>query len=136
MSGDVHEAVEAFDIEHCVMFLGNLTDDEKFSLYRLASVVAFPSLYEGFGLPPLEAMACGTPVVAASTASIPEVIGDAGILVRGYDERVWSDALTRATDDEKFKSELRQRGLQRSASFSWERAARHIAAILHEVTGK
>jgi glycosyltransferase involved in cell wall biosynthesis len=89
-------------------------------LYAAARVFAYPSLYEGFGIPPLEAMACGTPVVASTAGAFPEVLGDAALLVDPLDEAALADALRAAADDH---GALRRRGLERAAHYSWRRAA-------------
>jgi glycosyltransferase involved in cell wall biosynthesis len=89
-------------------------------LYAAARVFAYPSLYEGFGIPPLEAMACGTPVVASTAGALPEVLGDAALLVDPYDEDALAEALQAAAADQ---GDLRRRGLARSARYSWKQAA-------------
>jgi glycosyltransferase involved in cell wall biosynthesis len=98
-------------------------------LYAAATVFAFPSRYEGFGLPPLEAMACGTPAVVAAASSLPEVVGDAALLVSPDDEAGWAEALWRLLADGRLCDELRARGLHRAAQFSNERTARETLAI-------
>ncbi|MFH0829529.1 MAG: glycosyltransferase family 1 protein [Candidatus Kerfeldbacteria bacterium] len=133
LSDDVHRAAEKSNATQSIRFLGSVTNDELFALFRLARVLAFPTLYEGFGRPPLEAMAAGTPVVAARTSSIPEVVGDAGILISGYDEEEWANALIRAAEDTSERECLRNAGIERSSTFTWSRAAREISEILHEV---
>lgn len=133
LSHDVHATVESLGLTTAVRFTGGVSDAVKYALYRNARVVAFPSLYEGFGRPPLEAMECGTPVVAAATSSIPEVVGDAGILVSGYDEDAWAAALWSAAGDETVRQRLRAAGFARSTALDWNDAARHIATILHHV---
>jgi glycosyltransferase involved in cell wall biosynthesis len=132
LAGDIHQAVVKAGLEEHVHFLGIVNDVELQALYRQARVLAWPSRYEGFGRPPLEAMAVGTPVVAAATSSIPEVVGDAGILVTGDDEVAWVSALTSAAEDEERRRHLRQLGLQRSQRFTWERAALSVAKVVHE----
>jgi glycosyltransferase involved in cell wall biosynthesis len=94
------------------------------SYYNLATCLAHPAWYEGFGLPPLEAMACGTPVVVSNTSSLPEVVGPAGILVDPGDVEGWTAALQRVLEDENLQAQLGQEGLDRAASLTWERTAR------------
>lgn len=92
-------------------------------LYRAARLFVYPSLYEGFGLPPLEAMACGTPVIASRESSLPEVVGNAGILIDPYDEDELAAALLKVGSDPETRETLRQQGLKRSRTFSWRRTA-------------
>ena len=101
-------------------FAGYVADADLPALYAAARVFAYPSLYEGFGIPPLEAMACGTPVVASTAGALPEVLGDAALLVDPYDEDALAEALQAAADD---RGELRRRGLERAARYTWQRAA-------------
>lgn len=98
-------------------------------LYRAATAFAFPSRYEGFGLPPLEAMACGTPAVVADTSSLPEVVGDAALRVPPDDLAGWTTALWRLLADNGLREELRRRGLVRAGLFSYERVARETVAV-------
>jgi len=104
--------------------------DDLPALYRGARLVALPSLAEGFGLTALEAMACGTPVLAANTSSIPEVVGNAGLLVDPRDPDALAEAILRLLSDEPLRKELAARGLARAAGFSWERTARQILAVV------
>ncbi len=106
-----------------VKMLGFCRDEDLPALYRQAELLAFPSIYEGFGLPPLEAMACGTPVVASDASSVPEVVGEAGILVPPEDVAAWRAALRRGLDDLELRARLREAGLRRAAQFTWARAA-------------
>jgi glycosyltransferase involved in cell wall biosynthesis len=103
--------------------LGPVAPEDLPALYSSATVLAHPAWYEGFGLTPLEAMACGTPVVCSDRSSLPEVVGDAGILLDPSDVQAWTDALERITGDAAAASDLRRRGLLRAADFSWERSA-------------
>jgi glycosyltransferase involved in cell wall biosynthesis len=116
-----------------VRFIGWVAEEEKPALYRGAVAFVFPSRYEGFGLPPLEAMACGTPVVGSAAASLPEVVGDAGILLPPDDAEGMAGALIQLAEDEGFRAELSQRALGQAATFSWERTARETAAAYREV---
>jgi glycosyltransferase involved in cell wall biosynthesis len=103
------------------------------SLYRGARLVAMPSLAEGFGLPALEAMACGTPVVVGKTSAMPEVVGDAGLLVDPEDTGAIADAILRLLTQDPLRKELIAQGLARAKEFSWERTARQVLTVLDEV---
>jgi glycosyltransferase involved in cell wall biosynthesis len=102
------------------------------AILSAATAFAFPSLYEGFGLPPLEAMACGTPTVVADTSSLPEVVGDAALLHPPTDHEALADALLRVLEDESLRTTLRARGIERAAHFTWERSARETLAVYRE----
>jgi len=104
--------------------LDSVEPDQLPAIYNLARVVAHPAWYEGFGLPPLEAMACGTPVVVSDRSSLPEVVADAGIAVSPDDSEAWRKALERVIEDTDFAAGMRHRGILRAAQFSWARAAR------------
>jgi glycosyltransferase involved in cell wall biosynthesis len=127
-SGWAYEAVRAevsrLGLEQRVILAGFADDADLPVLYRAAAVFAYPALYEGFGLPVLEAMACGLPVVASNTSSLPEVAGDATLLVDPLDPAAIADALDRALGDSGLRADLAQRGLARAAEFTWVRAAR------------
>jgi glycosyltransferase involved in cell wall biosynthesis len=110
-------------------FAGYVSDDDLPSLYAAARVFAYPSLYEGFGIPPLEAMACGTPVVASNAGSLPEVLGDAALLVNPYDEDQLAEALDAAARDQ---GELRRRGLAQAARYTWGAAAERTWQIYRD----
>jgi glycosyltransferase involved in cell wall biosynthesis len=127
--------VEAAGVRQDVRFFGFVPEQTLAALYRLASVFAFPSLYEGFGLPPLEAMACGTPVVTSNMSSIPEVVGDAALLVDPYDVAAIADGLERVLGDAALRQALVARGLERVRAFSWERSVRAIHAGYMRVLG-
>ena len=94
------------------------------AFYRLARAFVFPSLYEGFGLPPLEAMACGTPVVTSNVSSLPEVAGGAALLVDPYDVDAIADGIVRAVTDETLRADLIARGTERARSFSWAQSVK------------
>ena len=112
-----------------VQLAGTPREEELLALYRSAAALAYPSRYEGFGLPLLEAMACGTPVIAARTSSIPEVTGDAAILLDPGDEAGWSAEIERVLDDTPHAARLREIGSRRAALFSWRRTAEETARV-------
>jgi alpha-1,3-rhamnosyl/mannosyltransferase len=107
-----------------VVLLGTVTDTRLRALYRGAAALVYPSFYEGFGLPLIEAMACGTPVIASRGTSIPEVVGDAGVLIDPADTNAWTIAILEVATDEHVRARLRTAGLRRAADFTWERTAR------------
>jgi glycosyltransferase involved in cell wall biosynthesis len=115
-----------------VRFLGRVTDDELAALYRGAAAYVDATLYEGFGYQVLEAMACGAPVVASSLTSIPEVVGDAGLLCDPRDPKAIAAALTRVLSNADEAAAMRERGLERAATFTWERTAKAFADVLDE----
>jgi glycosyltransferase involved in cell wall biosynthesis len=112
-----------------VCFPGFVPPEELPRWYQAATVFVYPSLYEGFGLPPLEALACGTPVIASNTSAIPEVVGDAGLLVDPRDEAALAAALRALLADPARRAALRAAGLARAARFSWARVARETRAV-------
>jgi glycosyltransferase involved in cell wall biosynthesis len=122
----LRRVVEVTGVRQDVRFFGFVPDRTLAALYRLASVFAFPSLYEGFGLPPLEAMACGTPVVTSRISSLPEVVGDAAVLVDPYSHEDIAEGLARALGDPALRAELVARGRLRVQAFSWERSVKAI----------
>jgi glycosyltransferase involved in cell wall biosynthesis len=132
----LRRAVHRHKLHKHVRFLGYLPDRTLAILYRLAAVFVFPSLYEGFGLPPLEAMASGTPVVTSNVSSLPEVSGDAAILVDPYDVDSIVDGLRRVVGDRAVAADLRRRGLERAREFSWERSVEKTRQVYQEVGGK
>ena len=119
--------------ERCVRFIGFVAEADKPALYRGAVALIFPSRYEGFGLPPLEALACGTPVVGSDASSIPEVVGDAGVLLPPDDAEGMAGALIQLATDEDFHTELRHRALAQAARFSWERTAQQTLAAYQDL---
>ena len=110
-------------VPEAVVKLGAVGEDLLLSLYRCATALVYPSLYEGFGLPVLEAMACGTPVIASRAASIPEVLGDAGILLDPLDVSAWKDAIVNVLNDDDRRCRMREKGLARASEFTWARTA-------------
>lgn len=128
----IDQALGRLNLESHVHFTGYLADTDLPALYSAAKAFVFPSLYEGFGLPPLEAMACGTPVITSNASSLPEVVGEAAIMVDPYDVEGLAAAIARVLDDALLRADLRTRGLQRAALFSWERTARETIAVYEQ----
>src|SRR6266852_1154556 len=128
----LRRAVHQHQLHKYVRFLGYLPEETLAVMYRLAGVFVFPSLYEGFGLPPLEAMASGTPVVTSNASSLPEVAGDAALLVDPYRPEAIADGIERVLCDETLRRDLRAQGLARARQFSWEQSVRRIREIYSE----
>ena len=116
-----------------IVLLGSVEESVLRALYRCATAFIYPSRYEGFGLPVLEALASGTPVIASRAASIPELTGDAAILLDPDDDRGWTDAVIRVGTDEELRRELGTRGIARAALFTWARTARATMDVYRKV---
>jgi glycosyltransferase involved in cell wall biosynthesis len=127
-----YDLVRELGLSGCVIFLGYVPDADMPALYSGATLLAFPSLYEGFGLPVLEAMACGTPVVTSAVSATAEVAGAAALLVDPYNTGAIASAIERLLHDDALRDELRALGLVRSQEFSWERTARETL-LLYEL---
>jgi glycosyltransferase involved in cell wall biosynthesis len=133
---ELRRAVHRYNLHKHVRFLGHMPDEALAVLYRLAAVFVFPSLYEGFGLPPLEAMASGVPVVASNVSSLPEVVGDAGLLVDPADPHEIAGGIYRVLTEPGLRDALRKKGLARAAEFSWERSVQQIRAIYGDTAAR
>jgi glycosyltransferase involved in cell wall biosynthesis len=129
----MRQSVHKHKLDKHVRFLGFQPMETLAAFYRLARAFVFPSLYEGFGLPPLEAMACGAPVVTSNVSSLPEVAGGAALLVDPYNEEAIADAIVRAVTDETLRAELIEKGIQRARTFSWAESVRRIHEIYMQV---
>ncbi len=129
----LRRAVHRYKLHKHVRFFGFVPDRTLAILYRLAKVFVFPSLYEGFGLPPLEAMASGTPVITSNVSSLPEVVGDAALLIDPYEPDALADAMGRVLTDTALQEDLRRRGYARVREFSWERSVARVREIYAEV---
>jgi glycosyltransferase involved in cell wall biosynthesis len=127
------EQLRASPAAEAILVSGHIPDDQLACLYSLADVFVYPSLYEGFGLPPLEAMQCGTPVIAGNTSSLPEVVGDAALLIDPRSPHELQTALADLLGSAQRRRELAQAGLVRSAGFSWSSTARRTAAVYRAV---
>jgi len=133
MDEEVFELVAELKLQRMVKFTGYVDDADLPALYSSCEVFVYPSLYEGFGLPPLEAMACGAPVVTSNTSSLPEVVGDAGVLVDPHDVTALARALANLLNDSIQRHNFRMAGFERAKLFSWERAAHETQAVYDQV---
>ena len=123
---ETKQLVADLKLEKKVRFLGRVSDLELAVLYSLADVFAFPSFFEGFGVPPLEAMACGAPVITSNTSSLPEVVGDAALTVDPHNIDELAKAITRLLGNEKLRDELRQKGFEHVQLYTWPKAAQKM----------
>lgn len=130
---EVFQLVGELGLQEQVLFLGRVSTEELVWLYNTARLLVAPSFYEGFGLTPLEAMACGTPVIASNTSSFPEVVGDAGLLVDPYEIEDLTVAMWRLLSDEDLRASLIEKGFKRVALFSWEKTARETLDLYHSL---
>jgi glycosyltransferase involved in cell wall biosynthesis len=130
------ELIQRLGLVGSVESLGTLPDDELVRVYGAADVLVMPSLHEGFGLPALEAMASGTPVVASNRGSLPEVVGDAGLLVDPEDIDAIADAVVRLITDSRLRADMTTRGIERARQFTWERTARATLDVYRAVAGE
>ncbi|MCC6405442.1 MAG: glycosyltransferase family 4 protein [Candidatus Yanofskybacteria bacterium] len=133
LEGPLYEAIRTSKDPHRVRFVGPIDAQDRACALSAASVLAYPSLLEGFGFPPLEAMACGTPVVASATSSLIEVVGDAGILVDPYRVDGLAGALEAVLQDAGLRSRMAAKGYERAARFTWSTAAERTLAVLRSV---
>jgi len=126
----VHEMIDKLNIRDRIEQLGYVEEEDMPALYSMASVYVYPSLYEGFGLPVLEAMQCGCPVVASNATSIPEVAGDAALLFDPHDVHAMAAAMLKVLTDARTREELVASGIRRAATFSWRRCAETMLAVI------
>ena len=132
-AGVVHEAARRLKIKDDVVFTGYVSDDDLPCLYRSAELFVYPSLFEGFGIPPLEAMAYGCPVIASRAGALPEVVGDAGVLVDPADHQALADVMIRVLNDPPQRAEMVRRGLKQAERFSWKDSAMKMRSIFETV---
>ena len=133
LSDEVYALVDELNLSARCRFLGPVSSDDLVYLYNAATCLAHPAFYEGFGLPPLEAMACGTPVVVSNVGSLPEVVGDAALLVDPNDTEALAVALGQILTDADLRAMLRSKGLAQAARFSWRPAAEETLAVYRRV---
>lgn len=132
----IFETIEKENLHNKVIVTGYVTDTEAICLIKNAIAFLFPSLYEGFGMPPLEAMACGIPVLTSNCASMPEVVGDAAVLVDPFSIAEIRDGIEKILDDEELRLALKKRGLRQCQKFSWSISASKLRKIGLELVGE
>ena len=130
---DLPAEIEKLALTDVIRWIGPVAEADKAGLYRMARVAIFPSMYEGFGLPPLEAMACGTPVIAADATSIPEVVGSAAYLIDPADSRALGGAIIAVLIQDPLYKQLQNQGLARATNFTWNKTAAQTLAIYRKV---
>ncbi|GAI86912.1 unnamed protein product, partial [marine sediment metagenome] len=127
------KVINELGLHEDVSFTGYLSDEEVALYYSNARCLLFPSLYEGFGFPALEAMACGCPVITSDNSSLPEVVGDAGVMVNPYDTDSLAQAMREVLTNSKLRDDMVRKGLEQSKKFSWERAAEQTQEVYEKV---
>lgn len=130
-SAEVLQLVEDLDVADLVRFPGYVPDETLQRMYATCTALVHPALYEGFGLTVVEGMVQGAPVIAADTSSLPEVVGDGGVMVPARDAEAWAQVMARVASSARFREELERRALERSSSFSWRRCAADTVAVYH-----
>lgn len=131
--GEIFETLSKLNLNDDVIFTGYIPDEDLVKFYNAADLFVYPSLYEGFGLPPLEAMACGTPVITSNTSSLPEVVGNAGLMVDPYDFDALADKMYQILTDDGLRNMLSKKSLHRAKMFSWEKTARETWKVYQDV---
>ena len=133
LNDDLSQVAADLGIAERVKFLGYVQEADLRVLYSAAKLFVYPSIYEGFGLPPLEAMACGAPVITSNTSALPEVVGDAAILIDPHNSETLCQAMQRVLCDDELRLRMRQQSRARATLFSWERTAEATLAVYQEL---
>jgi glycosyltransferase involved in cell wall biosynthesis len=132
-AGEIFQIITTLGLEDHVIFTGVVSDDDLVGLYNAADLFLYPCLYAGFGLPPLEAMACGTPVITSCSSSLPEIVGDAAKLINPYDPEKLASAINMVLSDDKTMKKLIKKGLKRAERFNWRKTAWETLKVYNEV---
>lgn len=132
-SHEIFRTLKVLGIEEKVIFTGPVSEKDLVALYNAADLFVYPCLYAGFGLPPLEAMACGTPVITSNNSSLPEVVGDAGLFINPYNTKELAQSINSLLGEEKTRKKLIKKGLKRSELFKWSDTAIKTLEVYEEV---
>lgn len=132
LDDSIYRKVQELSLLDDITFTGYVSEEDLPILYNMATGFVYPSLYEGFGLPPLEAMACGVPVITSNVSSLPEVVGDAGIMVDPYNVEELGDAIVRVVSSTELRQSLSDKGIKRASMFTWEKCARETLTVYEE----
>ena len=130
---EIFETIDKLNLQNDIVFTGYISDEDLPALYNAADLFVYPSLFEGFGLLPLESMACGTPVITSNTSSLPEVVGDAGIMIDPHDVDRLADAMHEVLSNDRLREDMIKKGLERAKMFSWEKCAKETLKVYEEV---
>ncbi|MBH2032237.1 MAG: glycosyltransferase family 4 protein [Pseudomonadales bacterium] len=130
IDADLHNTINKHKLHNKVLFTGRVSEEKLAALYKGALATVFPSIYEGFGLPVIESMACGTPVIASNTTSLPEVGGQAAYYFDPYNIESISDAMLKLANDDELRREMRANGFLQAKNYSWEKTAKSVSAAL------
>jgi glycosyltransferase involved in cell wall biosynthesis len=131
---EIFATVEQLGLEEKVIFPGFVADEHLPAIYNLADLFVFPSLYEGFGLPPLEALACGTPVITSDASSLPEVVGEAGLMVEATDVEALAEAMKQALGDAALREGMIVKGMKQAKKFTWEKTAAKLLSLYEAIS--
>ena len=131
--GEITSLISQLNMQKDIIFTGYVPDEDLLAFYNLTDLFVYPSIYEGFGLPPLEAMACGAPVIASNASSLPEVVGDAGITVDPHDIDGLSDRMYEILTHKEIRETWSEKSIKRAKSFSWKKTARETWKVYEEV---
>ncbi|MHB1651899.1 MAG: glycosyltransferase family 4 protein [Desulfitobacteriaceae bacterium] len=132
LNEEIYQRVQELKLTNDVIFTGYIMDEHLPTVYNMALAFVYPSLYEGFGLPPLEAMACGVPVITSKVSSLPEVVGDAGILIDPYNVDELSDAILLVVSSTELRKSLSDKGIKQASLFTWEKCARETLTVYED----